>query len=372
MFQQSQKKERIVYLDHLKVFVIILVILLHVAVTYGPIGSWYYFQRTEDFISNLVLALFAAFNQFFFMGLLFFISGYFVPGSYERKGVKKFVVDRLIRLGVPLIVYSFVLHPVLIYTREVWIGTTDSFLQLYEVESGPLWFVQALLLFSFGYVLWRRIALSIKEKMRLQSFPSNKDLMIWVFILTFVSFIVRFWYPIDKDFFNMQLAFFPQYIIAFIAGILAFRNNWLIQMSFSKIKMWIPIVILGLLAIPILIATGGAFEGNDYMYEGGLYWQAFAMAFNEIVVFVGMSMILLFFFKEKLNEKIKWTSFLSRNAFTVYIIHAPIVVWVSLLVRNSSLHPLLMFLLVSCISVPLCFVLSEYVVRKIPGADKIL
>jgi fucose 4-O-acetylase-like acetyltransferase len=32
------------------------------------------------------------------MGFFFLISGYFTPGSFERKGLRSFLKDRLIRL----------------------------------------------------------------------------------------------------------------------------------------------------------------------------------------------------------------------------------------------------------------------------------
>jgi fucose 4-O-acetylase-like acetyltransferase len=46
------------------------------------------------------------------MGVLFLISGYVSPGSLDRKGPRRFVTDRLIRLGIPLLVFFFVLNPI--------------------------------------------------------------------------------------------------------------------------------------------------------------------------------------------------------------------------------------------------------------------
>ena len=42
-------------------------------------------------------------NAAFFMGLYFFISGYFVPGSYDRQGFGTFIRKKILRLGVPLL-----------------------------------------------------------------------------------------------------------------------------------------------------------------------------------------------------------------------------------------------------------------------------
>lgn len=44
------------------------------------------------------------------------ISGFFTPGSHERKGGRAFVRDRLIRLGIPLLVFLVVLRPTALAT----------------------------------------------------------------------------------------------------------------------------------------------------------------------------------------------------------------------------------------------------------------
>jgi fucose 4-O-acetylase-like acetyltransferase len=51
----------------------------------------------------------------FFMGLLFLIAGYFVPGAFERKGATRFLHDRVLRLGVPALFYMLVIQPLIVY-----------------------------------------------------------------------------------------------------------------------------------------------------------------------------------------------------------------------------------------------------------------
>ena len=42
-------------------------------------------------------------NAAFFMGLFFFLAGYFTPGVFERKGAGEFLGDRWTRSGLPLL-----------------------------------------------------------------------------------------------------------------------------------------------------------------------------------------------------------------------------------------------------------------------------
>ena len=63
--------------------------------------------------------------------------------------------------------------------------------------------------------------------------------------------------------------------------------------------------------------------------------------------------------------------FLSPNAYTAYILHAPIITVTALVLRNVDVYPLLKFGLAALIALPLCFVLSN-LIRKLPHADRVL
>jgi fucose 4-O-acetylase-like acetyltransferase len=152
---------KIFYLDNLKVGLITLVVLHHAALTYGAEGAWYYTQKTTDIGAVIPMLLLVTINQSFFMGFFFFLSAYFIPGSYDRKGAARFVRDRLLRLGIPLIFYSLILSPVLIYLVDYFgKGHRITFIQFLDgyhdwINFGVLWFVAALLLFTLLYVVWR-------------------------------------------------------------------------------------------------------------------------------------------------------------------------------------------------------------------------
>ena len=104
---------RMFFIDHLRAALVILVVLHHVAIVYGAGAPFYYVEPPfTDPLAYLVLLAFALFNQAWFMGALFLIAGYFTPGSFERKGSGSFLKSRLVRLGIPLILWIFVLSPI--------------------------------------------------------------------------------------------------------------------------------------------------------------------------------------------------------------------------------------------------------------------
>ena len=45
------------------------------------------------------------------MGFFFLLAGYFTPASLERKGYARFLGDRFLRLGLPLLAFIFILGP---------------------------------------------------------------------------------------------------------------------------------------------------------------------------------------------------------------------------------------------------------------------
>src|SRR5258708_34907529 len=55
------------------------------------------------------------------MAVLFFVAGYFSVAAYDRKGLLPFVRDRFFRLGLPTLLYMFVIGPLTqYYLSRTW------------------------------------------------------------------------------------------------------------------------------------------------------------------------------------------------------------------------------------------------------------
>ena len=109
-------RTRFYYLDLLRVFLTMLVFYHHSAVAFGASGGWYYISKeTTTGLTQGLLSASMGIDQSYFMSLFFFISAYLMPFSFDRKGMKSFICDRLNRLGIPLLIYSFLVNPLLIY-----------------------------------------------------------------------------------------------------------------------------------------------------------------------------------------------------------------------------------------------------------------
>ena len=125
--RNSTRSARLLFVDNLRWVIIMLVVSMHAADTYSPLGNWYFVDRTR--LSAAELLAFAAWQMYlqsFFMGLLFFIAGYFVPSSLRRKGSVRFLCDRGFRLGLPVLFYMLLLGPVTEYFVAHWWRATHS------------------------------------------------------------------------------------------------------------------------------------------------------------------------------------------------------------------------------------------------------
>jgi fucose 4-O-acetylase-like acetyltransferase len=377
------EKVRLYFIDNLRILLITLVAMLHLSITYGGGGSWYYRNVPEGTMS-LPLTWHNASVQAFSMGLFFLISGYFTPGSYDRKGPRRFLKDRLLRLGIPILCYDFIIGPLIIrplihFVAKGYSGSYSDFLVGYyssfHIGTGPLWFVEALLIFSGFYILWRWLKKASAPVVPTEGkLPGNMAIILFILVLSIVTFIVRIWLPVGWCFrpLNFQFPFFPQYICMFIVGIVAYERNWLTRIPDSMGKIWLVVAVTFIVILfPILFASGGAASGNVDSFMGGFHWQCFGYAAWEQFTGVAMIISLLYIFRKCFNRQSETAKAMSASAYTAYIIHAPVTIFVAIAMRNISLYPLLKFALAAVIAVPLCFGLGNFI-RQLPLAKRIL
>jgi surface polysaccharide O-acyltransferase-like enzyme len=372
-----ERSKKIIYIDNLKVGLITLVVLQHALVTYGVEGGWYFAQKTTYIGAVIPMGLLAVISQSFFMGLFFFLSAYFIPGSYNRKGAARFVKDRLLRLGIPLVFYSFILSPVLIYLVYYFgEGHDVTFIQFLGgfhdwIDFGVLWFVAALLLFTLVYVLWR--LLSKKYRSKPLTAPSSRMILWFAAAVGIISFLVRIVFPIGWILHpvGFQLAYFSQYVALFLLGLVASKNNWLDTFPYdwgNRFARYAARLLIFLMFIPILEAAA---KTPQAWFTGGLHWQQLLYAVWEQLMGFSIIVALLTYGKKLWNKSSALMSKLSRNVFAVYIFHPLVLVALSLSIRNWDVDPALKFLVVAPLAIVGSFLLAS-VITLIPGVRKII
>ncbi len=383
---EIRAKPRLLYIDNLRILLTSLVILHHLAITYGAPGDWYYTEVDTGQLGVLTLiplAFFVSSNQAYFMGFFFFISGFVTPGSFDRKGPRAFSKGRLTRLGIPLLVYILVISPLLSFLLACTIRGFEhglipylrGYWQHYSgLGVGPLWFVEALLIFNLIYALTARPrSKSDPPVTDSPRFPKTRWILGVALAVGLVSFAIRIRLPVGWSFapLALQFPFFPQYIALFFLGIVASRQGWLTAMPRQAGARWCWAWLALVLVWPVMFAAGGAMEGDFSPFMGGWCWQSLVYSLWEQLFCVAVVITLLSWFKNRFNRQNRLGRWLSAGAYTAFIIHAPVLVVLALALRGVQLHLLLKLALAAPLALTASYGLG-LVIKRLPGARGIL
>jgi surface polysaccharide O-acyltransferase-like enzyme len=301
------------------------------------------------------------------------VSGYFSRRSLEKKGIAKFLGGRLRRLGIPLLIYVFIIHALTVKIAYPDLDMYEWYLNglknFYFLSwTGPLWFVEALLIFTLIYVLISKLI--SRNRLKLQLKISYPGVFILILSITIVAFLARLVYPIGTDFYNLQFSFFSAYIFMFAAGILAYQSGVFDKITYEMGKRWLYIALgIGIPFWVLIIMFGGAMEDNMQMM-GGWNWPAFFYALWESFFCVTFIIALTGLFKHKVNISSRSQKFLSDQAFGVFVFHAPILVGISMILKSWDAHPLIKFIVVAPIAVIASFFFA-WLVRRVSPLKKI-
>lgn len=380
---------RLQFIDDIRWIMIVLVVFHHSAVTYSHVGSWFYNESPRPGLwPTLIMATFLSFNQAYFMGLLFFIAGYFAAPSFDRKGFTRFIRDRFVRLGLPSLLFMLVIYPWIVYwllrvfyqpERPSVRASYRSFLLSgrFLSASGPMWFTVALLIFCLVYGAIRSIVRTNTRSAKTSSdsaVPGHHHVAAMIAALTGVTFIVRIFQPVGTSVLNMQLCYFGQYILLFSLGIFFYRRHWLMIIPFRFAMIWFTLALTAGLALWVLVlASSGVLSGRaPTAIFGGLHWQSLLNCFWESLVCAGMSLGVLVLFRDRIQIGDAASSFMSRNAFSAYLFHTPLLIVVTLALHRWYAPTLLKFPVAGAIAVFVTFALSEYLFRRTPFLRRIL
>jgi glucan biosynthesis protein C len=86
---------------------------------------------------------------------------------------------------------------------------------------------------------------------------------------------------------------------------------------------------------------------------------------------LSMCIGLIYLFRRYGDRQGRLTSFLSRNAYTAYLVHEVVIIAIGYALRGVMLYPLLKWAGVSLVALPLCFGFSA-LIRRLPYADRVL
>jgi Acyltransferase family len=343
---------RLAYLDNLKILLVVGVIAVHAAITYGLDGSWYlesYDEMADAMVAAVTVVL--GVGWLFGLGLFFLIAGQLSAPSLARKGPRRFARDRLIRLGLPLLGYTVVISPFLEYVDHRWNGDGDAALwpfvreQVWDFAPGPTWFLEALLVFSLGYAVLQ----TLRPEAEAARAPLRGRQVVAVAVaIAMLSFAVRLAFPLGSEQFHVQLSVFPQYLVLFSLGAAAGRRGLLEALPPELQRRCALAGALAALAVPLILVAGGLFgaDGGEQRFAGGLHWQAAVLASAEGALATCVSIWAVGYFRRYQNHLRPLARRMAPAAYGAFIVHPPVLVALALAAQPLPLPAELKFMAV--------------------------
>lgn len=370
---------RLVGFDALKALTTVLVVFHHAAITYGAQGGWFYRERPAgDDLQSVLLTAFCALNQAWFMGLFFLLAGYFTPAALERKGISGFVRDRALRLGLPTLVFAVAIGPPTIALVQTVVNGRDPaevFASLWARgawEPGPLWFAQALLGFSLvAAAAWPRLQRRPAPPIGHPAVPEPGRLLALAVATGAAAFVLRLVWPVGQSVAGMQFGHFASYVVLFALGVLGARTRALQRIPEATARRLRRVAIVAAPTLLPLVLLASVFPVFAASAAGGWTLPALMTAFWEPLVAAGTIAVLLRASLARLSTPPPWLERLSRRAYCVYAIHAPVLVAIALAMRPLEAPALLKFVVLGTLATAICHVLAGMILRW-PPANRVL
>jgi Acyltransferase family len=348
-------RARIPYLDNLKLLLVAVIIAGHGALAYGDLESAWPYQDIQEVqlagVSNAALSAAVIPAVLFAMGLFFLISGLVTFGSLARKGPRTFARNRLVRLGLPLVGWTLLVWPGAIWLSHLAAGDSESFwAELGDdepiLDTGPMWFVAVLLVYSLAYAAWRSwrqrgAAEGDLPRRSDRGAPlSGRTLLALAAAISLATAVVRLVFPIaSPQTGQSHLWQWPQFVTMFGLGIVAAQRGWLAPVP-DRLRRGCGFAALGGVVAWGVIAATVAATGTDFdvTFDTGLHWASLAMALIEGPLAVGASIWLLGLAQRCLNRRPGALGrALARSAYGAFLLQGVVLIGLMVALRPVGL-----------------------------------
>jgi Acyltransferase family len=285
--------------------------------------------------------IFCAHQDTYLIALLFFLSGLFVWPSLARKGMRTFLFDRVVRIGLPFALAVGLLMPIAHYpiyrVTAVDPGLTaywQHWLALPFWPSGPPWFLWVLLVFDLGAAALYRFARRPGDALglllgKLSGRPAAFTmLLVAASALAYVPLALVFtpwtWFHVGP--FAFQLSRPLLYAVYFLAGLgvgaygiergLLAPTGWLA-------RHWMAAGGAAMAAFVLWLGFAGlAMSSNDPSLPVRLL-----EALSLVLCCAAGCMFMLAVFIRFANRRLGVFDALNDNAYGIYLVHYLFSVW---------------------------------------------
>ena len=365
------KTKRLFFFDNLRAFIILLMVVFHVAMGYTTWDlKWWYVNDTQHspFFDLMVFS-----TDVYIMPVMFLIAGYFGPMVLQRKGQAAFWRGKLIRILLPWAIGVLLCAPLIAYsaflTRDIprpdyltfW--TTQFFGPFYQ--QAHYWFLGMLAGFFLLLSLLARLFPRCLEKSSIKKSPSPLFLLLF-FLWTAATFFLGdlyywcdTWMPALKGIIYLQPVRLGIHVSYFFLGAYAWKYSWFARGGWQpRLRPWCTGAVLALVIFLVYRVLFTLMPEPPVLLRAG-----HALTHSLLVITVVFALIALF---QRFADSDAWLwRRLAANSYTIYFIHFFIVIPIGALLQQHTLPIALKYLLASSLSLVLCFLAAEYLIQPL-------
>ena len=375
-------------LDYLRAAITVLVVLLHAILAYPTWGRFFpkdYLHSTGPVIDpqkSAAFDLFPALLNNFFMALMFFISGLFVWKSLTAKGAWRFLKDRFCRLGIPFAISLAVIMPVAYYPAFLMTGARDGFITYWcgwSWISGPAWFISMLLVFNLLAAIAFHIAGPSRRVVPEVLVTQPGAFFLALFTLSGAGFmpLMAMYGPYQwlqcGPFTIGQACRLVLYAVYFFTGVAVgargLETTFLSHTGPLSRRWWAWFMASAIAGLALVVALGSVKIDPTVPWTRPAGWWLLGLCM--VLYSATLSIAFLALFLRFVHVRHPWVDDLSDNAYAIYLVHYPFVIWSQYVLLGSSMPATTKALVVFGVSLALSWGTSV-LLRSIPGVRAIL
>ena len=378
---QTSTKQRVLFIDQIKALMIALVIAGHVlnafVFDWGFYGVHIPSGESHHPLFGGVAIWCMTFLNTFYMYMLFLLSGYFVPRSVQKKGIRQYLSDRLLRLGIPFLVGLLIINNVSMLLGKLSPSSPFTELPWRAVplnHLGVLWFLVVLFAFDLLYCLWVAIRGERFSVDASVAIPKLRSWLISAVVLAFIEVVMAmqgdFWAVLLRsplDGLGAQGSHVVTYAFLFFLGCRASAHRWFEQLDAHLVMRWFRLSIV--LAVSVLtISLVLTFSGTMTKELG-----KFFLLMNLLNPFIGWGMMayLLLWFQRNQHRYGPWLANAGVDSFGAYIIHPLVLVLVLEAIGFIGLNPWLIAPAAMSLGIVISFGVNHQL-RRIPVLARVI
>ncbi len=392
---KKSQQNRIFFLDNIRGLMVILVLIFHAGAAYSSaVDFWPFHENSSSGLVDFYMLL----GDVFMMSNLFFIAGFFAVPSYTKRGTKLFLKEKIKLLGVPWLVITTCVLPVLDYINyvfvldsinkmgflEYWIKSMKKilefnfgFLDMSKFTIMPeqyyqryVWFLSLLLFYFLVFAVYMELKNKIKKKEKDESNVKNSSkftgfLVVGVLSIVLFGSMKLFIYDeiLGSGWFSFgsllefQLGKFFIYAIYFGFGVYAYNKEWFtVNGGVGKVWAWAVanFCTFGMNMLAFKVLSENTAPTLVYKLMHVVLYPLWILTFLGLFLSIGY---------KYWNKKSWLKGELSKNSYKMYLVHYIFPMTLPILLNGLEVTAFVKFFVVAVCTVVFSYLVSKVILR---------